>query len=388
MTMRCRRTVSCVVLGLLTLLPTLAAAAPPRRSIVFILDCSKDMATPMPSDAGIHEVAETTGHSRFDVARDALKATLTELAAEGDHQVALWLFGHRLTWGGEDRSALVEQTDYLEQTLGFKVLADLLPGDDVELARPLVPLKPADLEPIFVRLDAARPWGESPLYLAIERALESLNRQASAADTSLVVLTDGVNQQWIGKQPSKKDRVVAAAERWPVPVHLVALGRADKPRRQSEAELRQIAATTRGSYSRAETAASLAEGIAAALQGQPHRVAGERHGDETRPAADARIQSAAAPSAAAVSSLHTVEGTVTFGGRAVRRAKVTIEGSTSSQEVTDRAGKFTIEMLPPGNYKLVIEAVVKNVIRKWTRTFTIDATDDPTIAVEIVLESV
>ncbi|HEV3023609.1 MAG TPA: hypothetical protein VGX76_14140, partial [Pirellulales bacterium] len=332
--MRCRFTVPCVLLGIVALLPTPTKAAAPRSSIVFILDCSQEMDATMPAEAGIHEVADSAGDSRFDVARDALKAALTELAGQGDHQVAVWLFGHRLAWQGDDRSALVEQAEYLEQTLGFKVLADLLPGDDVELARPLTKLLPADLDPLFVRLAAAKPWGESPLYLAIERALESLNRNASAADTTVVVLTAGLNEQWIAKQASKKERVVGAAERRPVPVHIVALGRGDKPRRQHDAELKQVAAATRGSYLRVDTADAVEEAIAAALRGG-HGAAG--HDESTATASDtSHVQSVSAPPARLAK--HAIEGTLTYGGRAVRRAKVTIEGGAASTAVTDSSG--------------------------------------------------
>jgi hypothetical protein len=368
-------------MGFVALLPTLAGAAAPRGSIVFILDCSKEMATTMPAEAGVHEVADSSGDSRFDVARDALKAALTELAGPGDRQVAIWLFGHRIAWQGDDRSALVEQAEYLEQTLGFKVLADLLPGDDVELARPLTKLTSTDLDPLFAHLAAAKPWGESPLYLAIERALDSLNRNASAADTTVVVLTAGVNEQWIAKQASKKERVVSAAERRPVPVHIVALGRSERPRRQAEAELKQVAASTRGSFHRAETADSIEGAIETALHGGTPAA---RHDEPTASSDGPRVQNVATPPAPSVR--HTIEGTLVCGGRAVRRAKVSIEGGISSTARSDSSGRFTLDNLPPGDYKLVIEGVVKNVIRKWTEPFTITATDEPTVTVDIKLE--
>ncbi|HUY36156.1 MAG TPA: carboxypeptidase-like regulatory domain-containing protein [Pirellulales bacterium] len=374
---------------LLTLLPLAAGAANrPTRSVVFILDCSHRMAAPMPTGEQIREVKDSSDPTRLDTAKDALKAELTRLSAAGNHQVAVWLFGHRLAWEDKEEPALMEQTDYLEHTLGFQVLAELLPGDDVELARPLSRLEPHDLDGLFARLDTVKAWGESPLYLAIERALDGLNQAASAADTTIVVLTDGGNQQGISKHLRRKDTVLEVAERRPVPIHFITLAGGEKLTRQSEAELRQIVSATHGSLQAADRASVLSDRIESVLD-PAHAPREPRDADDRQANSTGRLTPVATTAdvaPVAKPATHTLEGTIRFYGRTVKKAKITIDGGEQSTAVSDAAGRFSVERLPIGTYQLKVEAVVKNIIRTREQAVTIAPTANETVVIEVDLE--
>ncbi|HEX3869026.1 MAG TPA: hypothetical protein VHV77_01185, partial [Pirellulales bacterium] len=119
----------------LSLTPSIGQSAEyGMQSVALVIDCSNSMGEAAAGAPG----ALAADESRMDMTLDVVKSTLTRLAEKGDHRVAIWLYGHRLAWNGSaDAPDLQEQTNYLEQTLGFNVLSDLLPGDDVELVRPL-----------------------------------------------------------------------------------------------------------------------------------------------------------------------------------------------------------------------------------------------------------
>lgn len=359
--------------------PVIASAEDgPARSVTLILDCSRSMAAKVAGEPGVLEVSDEPESSRLDAARDALKATLTRLSQDGRPLVAVWLFGHRLAWEEKDEPALVEQTKYLEQSSGFGALGSLLPGDDVELVRPLARLEPRDLAPTFARLDALVPWGEDPLWLAITKAMDSLGRDA-AAESSIVVITDGGNRQWIARHQTTKDDVLEAADRRPAPVHIVAFG--SPVTGQAQADFRQIAARTGGSFHQADTAAQLALRLEEAIEGAAS-------GGPSRPAAGNLVKPVAAGANLQPATSRTISGRVTFYGQPVRKARVMLEPGDLAAVTTDARGRFTLENVTPGTYKITSEGVVKNVIRSHRRQLTIDpgAPGDEPLAIEIVLE--
>lgn len=371
-----------------------------QRSVVFILDCSANMAGAMAG--GGRELDEQDvrddDSTRIDAAKDVLKTALTTLASEGDRRVAVWLFGHRLAWDQSDDPQLIEQTRYLDESQGFQVLESLLPGDDVELMRPLDQILPRDLERTFALLDAVEPWGESPLYLAMVRALDNLQRRASRADTALVVITDGRNKQWIGQHKTGKNNVLDAIQRRPVAVHVIAVGQ--KGSLQSEAELRSITSTSGGLFTRAVTADALADVLDGVLSGraqveaQPKAVA--QAGDELAAlqaaigggAMRSVMQDTGAPGAWAPEALEklTLKGQVTYYRRPVRKMRVFLEGSGLPAAITDADGQYEIDNVVPGSYTLKCEGVYKNIIREHQQAMTIDASTAEMLLVDVRLE--
>ncbi|MEX2560753.1 MAG: hypothetical protein WD403_12605 [Pirellulales bacterium] len=373
-----------------------------QRSVVFILDCSANMAGTMASGGGQEdeqgrEVQRADDSTRMEAAKDVLKTALTTLASEGDRRVAVWLFGHRLAWDQSDDPQLIEQTRYLDESQGFQVLESLLPGDDVELMRPLDEFLPRDLEQAFALLDAVEPWGESPLYLAMVRALDNLQRRASRADTTLVVITDGRNKQWIGQHKTGKNNVLDAIERRPVAVHVIAVGQ--KSSLQSEAELRSITSASGGLFTRAVTAGALADVLDGVLSG---RAQGELQAQALTQAGDelAALQAGvgggamrslmrdAAPGASAPAALNelTLKGQVTYYRRPVRRMRVILEGSGLPAAITDADGQYEIDNVVPGSYTLKCEGVYKNIIREHQQAITIDPAETEMLLVDVRLE--
>lgn len=367
---------------------SVAEAADAAPCVAILLDCSKSMATEMGADARTDVVAglgRRAGTSRMDVAQDALKAQLEELAGSGRYRVAVWLFGHRLAWEPDViEPNLLEQTTYLEQSLGFSVLADLLPGDDVELVRPMIKLEPQSLQPLYMKLAVVKPWGEDPLYLALVRALDNFGRQVPAADRRIVVITDGGNRQGLSKFLTGKAQVLEAIDRRPVAVHIVRLGDEDIGR-QAEAELKQIASQSQGSYAHALTANELTEKLAVAFDASSPR-------QESAPTAGAAspgvaVSTGGAPAQPEPPKFQTVEGTVKLYKRTVRGAKVVLEtDGDQRQTFTDANGRYEFKSVPVGSYMLRCEATVKNIIRDRSQAIRVQPQNDEPLVVPIGLE--
>ncbi len=408
-----------LALGCLMLGATqLARAAEQPACITFVLDCSAEMsalvkndfraphAAEPPSDAPPARTAEpeVTGArrvirssaidelpagqeiSKLDAARHVLAATLDKLSAEGNHRVSLWLFGHRLAWEQKSDPGLMEQTTYLEQTLGFDVLRDLLPGDDVEMIRPMLRLEPRDLAAIGLRLSAVKPWGECPLYLGMERAIDAHDRH-SQADRRVIVISCGVNHQGLAKSTSNKSSVLDTLDSTPVPVHIIRFG--VEGDRQQESELGQIARTSHGSYHRANSAAELASLVEAALSDEP---TGSFAG--TNSTANSTVIAPVGTSGATVKMSQPVlpppavlKGKVTYYKSIVRNAKVLLDlGKTKREAKTDATGEFVFENVPPGAVVIHVEAVVQNKIRTKTMELSVDPTAEKPTAILIDLE--
>lgn len=455
------RTFLVSIWAVLSWLAPAKAAGPMAAAIV--LDCSKSMSAPMAANGADANPA----FSRLDVAKDALQAALTKFAERPDRQAAVWLFGHRLAWDEGDTPELLEQTEYLEQTLGFGVLQDLMPGDDVELVRPMASFDPQHVEMLAVRIEKIKPWGEDPLYLSLVRCLDATANDNPPANTSLVVITDGGNRQGLARNPTRRNAVLAAYDRHSLPIHFILLGDG-KNDRQVEAEFKQLADRSGGSYGRSNDGESLARALEAALQvdtppeEEPLEVVGEpaepedeasenlsadmeladaEPGDDEpagvetadaapaagspKPAPAARrvkvpanplartddespeegsVEAAAAPAESlekdpgdpaptlrrhrqkpSVAKSRTrprtrandnsdpppakafrLHGLVTCYGKPVKKAKLTLLDTDLQPVATDKEGRFEFRDVPPGEYKLACEAVVRNMVRQST----------------------
>lgn len=330
----CRALLASVVAGV-----ALSASAigdePIRASIAIVLDCSQSMTGDAAPAEGVQEISDAT-NPRFDQAREMARELLRQVASSGNYQAAFYLYGHRLKWEGEGEPQLEENSEYLGLTDGFRVLSQLVPGDDVETVFPLERIDDSQLEPIMVRLDAAKAWGESPLYLALNQAIGALAADDHAAPKGIIVITTGANKQWMARNRRTKDDVLRAVANQPhLPIHFVSVG--PKADEAAAAEMREIAEQTGGSIEFASTA-----GLLASIENL---------------GSSARSVSTGPP-------IRNVIGRVIFYKKPVRKARVTLSGSGLPPVQTDTTGTFLFQGVMPGTYTVEVEGIAKNVIRK------------------------
>jgi hypothetical protein len=387
------------ILASAALTSTSADAADGTQAVTFILDCSASMSAKAPHGDGFVQTSSNLGATRLDVAKQAVREALDRLSVDGDNRVGLVLYGHRLAWQqGVSEPDLMEQTRYLEQTLGFEVLKELLPGDDVEIARHLSRFEPRDLTLLDTRFNALEPWGEDPLYLALQKAVETFERPGGA-ERRLIVVTDGGNNQGMARHKSTKEQVLEAIDRRPVPIYIFRLGD-DEMARQAESELVQIARRSGGDYLKAADAAELSKHMRAALAVSASRpvkpsgaVTATANATGSPVAADvsAEIANAIATLKSDVTPREELQparlqGNVSYYGTPAKRAKIVLEGeATQVVARTDSQGNFSIDDVEPGVYTLWTEATVKNTFRYATRKLKID-NSGRTKTLDLILE--
>jgi Mg-chelatase subunit ChlD len=222
-----------------------------RASVVFILDCSHSMQTLATVEAP--GAQSRTQASRMEVAKGALRALLGDMAEQGTVRVGVRLFGHRVGWSTTEADKLLRQTSY-----GDDIPAALRPYADVENVLPLGRFDSLAAGRVFDKLQTVKPWGESPLYLALQQAVGDFGPDDNAA-RSIVVVTDGQNYQFNPPrefQPALAD-VLSAAERARVAIHIVGF---DLPQNEAQAagrEFTEIASRTGGSYAPASSVTAL-----------------------------------------------------------------------------------------------------------------------------------
>jgi hypothetical protein len=371
------------------------------------------MSAKMQGDGNVVRTSAGGDDSRLDVARDAVREALDKLSIDGDHRVGLILFGHRLAWQqGVSEPDLMEQTRYLEQTLGFEVLKDLVPGDDVEIVRHVSRFEPRDFAQLEGCLNVLEPWGEEPLYLALAKAVETFDRTGQS-DKRVIVITDGGNNHGMAKQPTSRDRVLEAIDRRPVPVHIFRIGD-EELSRQSEAELGQIARRSGGDYVTLTSADELRAKIQSALAVKASRPARRETIATTTATTSATTTAATRASTIATAQatdettaelvksavatikssvpvaeepkLSRLQGNVSYYGMPAKKAKLVLEGEASQIVLrTDNQGNFSVEDVEPGIYTLSTEAVVKNTFRYASRRLKVDNSGG-TKTIELVLQ--
>ncbi len=231
------------VLGLGTMLAALtatlafAAEDAPAGHIVIVLDCSAHMAAPLAAD-------ERAGPTRFESALHAAELLLVRLAQDEKHGVTLVLAGHRIAAAGEGQSAEDGQSlqvDYLKLEAGK--LQPVPAGLDVEIVRESRPLSALDLDTYRSTLATLKPWGESPLWLAIAKAAKSAPRVAGER-ARIVLITSGANEQTGVEEIATSKQALAALEAQHAALHVVQLGKVRST--VDMAALQQVALATGG----------------------------------------------------------------------------------------------------------------------------------------------
>ncbi|GAB5442194.1 MAG: VWA domain-containing protein [Fuerstiella sp.] len=159
-------------------------AATADTSAIVIFDCSQSMSEII--------AAETVSRrmTKFQAAQQALQHLLEQVADLDGFRVGLMLFGHRVGWNPQQPSQLLTQDQYIHG-----VPPGLRPYEDVEMLLPVGRFDRAVLQGLAPALRSIRPWGETPLYLALSDALEGLQTEDPRRTRRIIVITDGANYQ-------------------------------------------------------------------------------------------------------------------------------------------------------------------------------------------------
>ncbi|MCH5372330.1 MAG: VWA domain-containing protein, partial [Planctomycetes bacterium] len=143
--------------------------------IMFVFDCSGSM------EAG----------GRIGTAKDSLKQVLESLLAAKRYDVGLRAYGRRATFTNPSDCSAKQWID------GLRPEQRVHPDLDVELMLPLQVLDNVQYRAILSKYPLLKPWGFTPLYLALKKAFDDGDFAHVTADEPkrLIVITDGVNNQ-------------------------------------------------------------------------------------------------------------------------------------------------------------------------------------------------
>ena len=356
-----------------TCLPALADDAAAQRHVVIVLDASRLMAGPLAAAAAPGEPRWT----RLGAAREAASSVLSSLASDERHTVTLVLFGHRVTALVQEGATTAQQTEYLR--LAGDKFEQLSPDEDVEIVRESRPLTEADLPGYQTMLGALKPWGQSPLLLAIERAVERAPTDPSANQTQIIVLTSGACDG-----AGEIDHVLGLLQEHQAAVSIVHVG-GDQERIDG---LRQIASDSGGEFYQPATAAEVIRAARnAASRELPRRISTLQPEpviavlQEQPPPVIVPLPPMPEPAG----DLYDIMFEVTYYGMPVKEAEVIIHGDNfdliynreeeykrPSLRANRLVGKYLFRGVPLGSYTMEITANVKNRKYQVIRGFAAD----------------
>jgi hypothetical protein len=237
-------------------------------------------------------------------------------------------------------------------------------------------------------LEALEPFGEAPLYRAVQTA-EAAVSAAKVSRQGIVVLTDGATKADKAIRPGTLASALESCDRHGAPVHVVVIGGA-----KDSSDLEQLARGSGGSYSVCATLAETRRAVADAVL----LVA---EGGEAESAAEAAPGAVNRPTVSMVSNPGSakdgedkgkdaekttrVTGRVLYGKRPVAKAKVTIPGLDKAAATTDAEGRFAFDKVPAGSHEIVVEGIVRNKIRDAREKLVLEAPVPAKKSVEVVL---
>lgn len=149
--------------------------------ILFVLDCSGSMG---PSK-------DNNFSNRMPIAIGYLQQVLADLSEADGYKVGLCFYGHR---------ARFQRVDGVDAYRTNVPGARIRPSEDFELVQPIGELSPQTLDDFRTIVGRAAPYGETPLYYSMVEAIKLLQGRDKSAPRQLVVITDGENQSYPGKQ--------------------------------------------------------------------------------------------------------------------------------------------------------------------------------------------
>lgn len=234
--------------------------------VSFVFDCSGSMDKDTPG-----------GRRRFDVGRQAFVEILKAMAESGNWDASVWLYGHRTRWDAATKPA---QPAFSPAGLRQQAAArqagrpfDLRPGEDVEQVLAMQPLGRGQSRTISDVLNGLQPAGETPLYLAMQKALAGDATAVAAGEAwRVIVITDGVNDQYQGPfttaaQVRDTLQSVGRGRAGRVPIDVIALDLRPKPGEQAAFdELKTLVRDTGGQFRDAADLSKLMESLRDFLQ--------------------------------------------------------------------------------------------------------------------------
>lgn len=353
------------------------AADPPGQpfAVQFVLSAGRTMGESMGDGDG----------DRLDVARTVLLEALADLAAVREARVGLVLYGHRLAWRGEG-DEIDDNANYLAQTDGFAGINMLLPGDDVESLRGVAAIDATGVAMLRASLEALEPFGEAPLYRAIQVAEASVT-VSRAERQGVVVLTDGATAAERAMRPGTLATALAASDRHGAAVHVVAIG-GDS----AASDLEELARGSGGTFHRCPSLGDARRAVADAVMliadGDDDAPVGggQAEGGRGR-AAISTVSNPGSGEGQAKEAAKTtrVTGRVLYARQPVAKAKVSIPGVEGAATTSDAEGRFAFNKVPPGTHELVVEGIAKNVIREGRAKLVLEPPVPAKKSVEIVL---
>ncbi|MCG8648204.1 MAG: VWA domain-containing protein [Pirellulales bacterium] len=219
---------------------TIDEAVEPRQALCFVLDCSASMNEAVEPEV-VRGGSVKRKSTRLDAARFALLEMMHRLKSGGT-EVGMVLYGHRMALGAGEDGLLLQQRYHKR----FPFPPTLQPYEDVEVALPTGRFGTAELDLARQRFDAAVPWGQTPLFLAISTAIDDVSRLGGGVSKDVVVISDGRNYQF---NPSPEadialPAIIAKAKQHQVRVHIIGFG--TEGDQAATTEFQQIAAGSGG----------------------------------------------------------------------------------------------------------------------------------------------
>ncbi|MEQ8788318.1 MAG: YqaE/Pmp3 family membrane protein [Pirellulaceae bacterium] len=264
-------------------------------SVVVVLDCSYSMSEPVgggaagaananangPTSDTTGSGASTSGgsrgvgagaaaaRSRMEEAKLAVRGILQQLGAVENVRVGVCLFGHRVGWDTETPNLLRRQTDY-----GEPIPLALRPYNDIELVMPLGRFGKDQSRKLDDLLATVKPWGETPLYLSLIEAIGDFGPSDEGSQKVVLVITDGVNNQYNPPPSADKtlDDVLAARGKQDIRVDILGFGIPAQQQNQAAAAFDRLAKETGGHYAQVTRAAEMVDWLKPLFTPNPYRV--------------------------------------------------------------------------------------------------------------------
>ena len=159
-----------------------------RRAVVFVVDASASMNEPAPIEQ-TRRGDETA--SKLDASRAAVLAA-TDRLWQQDCDLGMVIYGHRVAIDAQQGRTLIQKRYAKRFPFSFALPA----YRDVELALPVGRFGTEQYADMEDRLTNLVPWGQSPLHLAINAAVDDLIQSGPHQSRDIVVITDGRNYQF------------------------------------------------------------------------------------------------------------------------------------------------------------------------------------------------
>ncbi len=246
---------------------TVQSTAQRQRVRLLILDCSSSMNQPQAAEGAFDASSPMQPPTRLDAARLAL-ARILEHWRGGDDHVGVLLYGHRVALGTKEQGKLW-QMKYMNR---YPFPREIEAFEDVETVLPPGRFDDQEYSAVMERLQTVVPWGQTPLYLAIDQAARELERYQQAHNSNdpatpnldVIVISDGRNYQF-NPSPDKNvslDAVIQRSQAAGIRVHVIGFGVETSELQQATDEFTRLANQTGGSVCmQLQTALQLAEHI-------------------------------------------------------------------------------------------------------------------------------